>query len=85
MKKDAVLVDVAQGSVVDETALLRALRQDKIKAAAMDLYETEPPVNFDLIDHERVYPAPHLGAATIEGRERAGLDVISILKDFFNV
>lgn len=85
MKKDAVLVDVAQSSVVDETALLRALRQDKIKAAAMDLYETEPPVNFDLIDHERVYPAPHLGAATIEGRERAGLDVISILKDFFNV
>lgn len=85
MKKDAVLINVARGGVVDEAALLTALRDDKIKAAAMDVYEMEPPDNFDLIDHERVFPAPHLGASTVEGQERAGLEVISILKDFFNV
>ncbi|MFC2155192.1 NAD(P)-dependent oxidoreductase [Acidobacteriota bacterium] len=85
MKEGVVLVNVARGGVVDETALLTALQADKIKAVAIDAYEKEPPVNFELIDNEKVFPAPHLGASTIEGQERAGLDVISILKDFFNV
>jgi D-3-phosphoglycerate dehydrogenase len=85
MKTNVVLIDVARGGVVDEAALLTALRQDKIRAVAMDVYEKEPPVNFELIDNEKVFPAPHLGASTMEGQERAGLDVISILKDFFNV
>jgi D-3-phosphoglycerate dehydrogenase len=85
MKKNAVLVNVARGGVVDEKALLEALKQDKIRAVAIDVYEKEPPDNFELIDHEKVYPAPHLGASTLEGQERAGLDVITILKEFFNV
>jgi D-3-phosphoglycerate dehydrogenase len=85
MKKNAVLINVARGGVVDEKALLNALNTDKIRAAAIDVYEKEPPENFELIDHEKVYPAPHLGASTIEGQERAGLDVITILKEFFNV
>lgn len=85
MKKNVVLINVSRGGIVDETALLTALQEDKIKAVAIDAYEKEPPGNFDLIDNEKVFPAPHLGASTIEGQERAGLDVISILKDFFNV
>lgn len=85
MKKNAVLINVARGGVVDEKALLDALNQDKIRAAATDVYEKEPPQSFELIDHEKVYPAPHLGASTVEGQERAGLDVITILKEFFNV
>jgi D-3-phosphoglycerate dehydrogenase len=85
MKKNAVLINVARGGVVDEKALLDALNKDKIKAVAIDVYESEPPDSFELIDHERVYPAPHLGASTMEGQERAGLDVITILKEFFNV
>lgn len=85
MKKGVVLTNVAGGGVVDETALLKALQEDKIKAVAIDTFEQEPPVNFELIDNKKVFPAPHLGASTIESQERAGLDVISILKDFFNV
>ncbi len=85
MKKDVVLINVARGGVVDEAALLNALKGDKIKAVALDVYEKEPAMNFKLIDHEKVFPAPHLGASTVEGQERAGFDVISILKDFFNV
>ncbi|MCK5055613.1 MAG: 3-phosphoglycerate dehydrogenase [Candidatus Aminicenantes bacterium] len=85
MKKNVVLINVARGGVVDETALLTAVQEDKIKAVAIDVYEKEPPVNFKLIDNEKVFPAPHLGASTIEGQERAGLNVISILKDFFTV
>jgi D-3-phosphoglycerate dehydrogenase len=85
MKKNAVLVNVARGGVVNEKALLDTLREDKLKAVALDVYEKEPPDHFELIDHEKVFPAPHLGASTVEGQERAGLDVIAILKEFFNV
>ncbi len=85
MKQNAVLINVARGGVVDEKALLGTLKEDKLKAVALDVYEKEPPDQFELIDHEKVFPAPHLGASTVEGQERAGLDVITILKEFFNV
>ena len=85
MKQNAVLINVARGGVVDEKALLGALKENKLKAVALDVYEKEPPDQFELIDHEKVFPAPHLGASTVEGQERAGLDVITILKEFFNV
>jgi D-3-phosphoglycerate dehydrogenase / 2-oxoglutarate reductase len=84
MKNDVVLVDVSSGGVVDETALLKALEKGKIKAAALDVYKHEPLEDFGLISHERVFPAPHLGASTVEAQERAGLEAISILKEFFN-
>ena len=85
MKPEAVLVNVSRGGVVDEDALLSALQENQLKAVAIDVYEKEPPDNYALIDQENVFPAPHLGASTIEGQERAGLDVLSILKEFFNV
>ena len=85
MKEGVVLVNVACGGVVDEAALMRALAGDKIRAAALDVYEQEPLEEFALIDHEKVFPAPHLGASTIEAQERAGFEAISILREFFNV
>jgi len=85
MKGGVVFVNVARGGVVDEAALSKALESDKIKAVAVDVYEQEPLENFQLIDHEKVFPAPHLGASTVEAHDRAGLEAISILKEFFNV
>lgn len=85
MKDGVVFVNVACGGVVDEAALLKALENDKIKAVAVDVYEQEPLEEFQLIDHEKVFPAPHLGASTVEAHDRAGLEAISILKEFFNV
>lgn len=84
LKKNVVIVNVSRSGIVDEAALLQALREDKVKAVALDVFE-ENSMNFDLIDNDKVYPAPHLGASTEEGQERAGQDVISILKNFFNV
>jgi D-3-phosphoglycerate dehydrogenase len=85
MKEGVVFVNVAHGGVVDEVALMRALAGDKIRAAALDVYKREPLEEFTLIDHEKVFPAPHLGASTVEAQERAGFETISILKEFFNV
>jgi D-3-phosphoglycerate dehydrogenase len=84
MKDNAVLVNASNGGIVDETALLNALETGKIKAAAVDVYEREPLENFTLVDHDRVFPAPHLGDSTIEAQARAGLETIAILKEFFN-
>lgn len=85
MKEGVVFVNVARGGVVDEQALLEALQANKIRAVALDVYQEEPLKDFTLIDHEKVFPAPHLAASTVEANERAAIDAIAILKEFFNV
>ena len=83
MKPNAVLINVARGGTVDEAALLEALNGGKIRTAVLDVFSVEPPVQFDLIDHPNVIPLPHLGASAHEGQERAGLEVIKVLKEFY--
>jgi D-3-phosphoglycerate dehydrogenase len=83
MKDGVVIVNVARGGVVDEKALLQALNSGKVKAAALDVFEKEPPDDFSLIDHPRVTATPHLGAAAEEGQKRAGLEVVRILREKF--
>jgi D-3-phosphoglycerate dehydrogenase len=79
MKDGAVIINAARGGVVDERALLEALNSGKIRAAALDVFEKEPPDDFALIDHPSVTAAPHIGAAAEEGQKRAGLEVVKIL------
>ena len=85
MKPEVIIINVSQSGVVDESALLKALDENKIKAVALDIYDRIPPENFDLIDHDGVYPFPNLGTSTVEGQFRAGFDIVSILKEYFNV
>jgi D-3-phosphoglycerate dehydrogenase len=81
MKAGIIIVNVARGGVVDEKALLEGLNSGKVRAAALDVYDKEPPEEFTLIDHPNVIPIPHLGAAAAEGQQRAGLEVVRILKE----
>jgi phosphoglycerate dehydrogenase-like enzyme len=67
MKTGVIIVNVARGGVVDEKALLAGLNAGKVRAAALDVYDKEPPVDFTLVDHPNVIPIPHLGAASAEG------------------
>lgn len=85
MKRNAIVINVSSGGIIDEAALLRAVKEERIRGAAIDVFEKEPPDRFELIDHERIFPVPHLGAASDEGQERAAVNAISILKEFFNV
>jgi glyoxylate reductase len=68
MKRTALLVNTARGSVVDEEALVWALNERLISGAALDVYEKEPSVHPGLVAMENVVLAPHLGSATRETR-----------------
>lgn len=68
MKPSAVLVNTARGAVVDEAALVEALREHRIAAAGLDVYEREPALAPGLADLPNTFLLPHLGSATGEDR-----------------
>jgi len=68
MKSTAILVNTARGPVVDEFALVAALKNNWIYAAALDVYENEPFIQPELLELDNVILAPHNGTATIEAR-----------------
>ena len=79
MRRDAVLVNTSRGAVVDEAALVEALRAGEIAGAALDVYEREPEVEAGLRELENVVLAPHLGSATVEAREAMGMLCVEAL------
>ena len=70
MKKTAFIVNTARGPIIDETALVRALKRKKIAGAGLDVFEHEPKVHADLKRMKNVVLDPHLGSATVEVREQ---------------
>ncbi|MGP7796880.1 2-hydroxyacid dehydrogenase [Sphingomonas sp. CLY1604] len=83
MRRDAVLVNTARGSVIDEAALAAALTEGRIGAAGLDVYEGEPAVAPALLACENAVLLPHLGSATIEARTAMGMRVLANLDAFF--
>jgi D-3-phosphoglycerate dehydrogenase len=72
MKPTARVINVARGGIVDEAALVQALKDGTIAGAAVDVYEKEPPGPHPLFELEQVVVTPHLGASTEEAQTRAG-------------
>ncbi len=83
MRKDAFLINTARGDVVDEAALIEALRRGTIAGAGLDVHEAEPKVSPALIGMENVVLLPHLGSATRETRHAMGMRVIDNVVAFF--
>jgi glyoxylate reductase len=69
MKKSAFIINTARGAIIDEAALVRALKGRKIAGAGLDVFEHEPKVHAELKRLKNVVLAPHLGSATVEVRE----------------
>lgn len=82
MKKDAILINAARGPLLDEAALIKALKNKEIKAAGLDVYEFEPKFSQELAMMENVILLPHIGNATIEARYEMGRAVVDNLLDF---
>ncbi len=70
MKPTATLTNVARGGIVDDAALAHALRERRIAAAALDVFEGEPSVHPDLLTLPNVVLTPHIASATVATRKR---------------
>lgn len=80
---DGYLINVARGSLVDEGALIEALREKRIAGAALDVFADEPRVPTALIAMPNVLLTPHIASATTETREAMGNLVVANLVAFF--
>jgi lactate dehydrogenase-like 2-hydroxyacid dehydrogenase len=80
MRPSAVLVNTSRGQIIDEDALVAALREGTIAGAALDVYEHEPEVREELLALENVVLTPHIGSATRETREAMGLLAVDALR-----
>ncbi|TXI21074.1 MAG: D-glycerate dehydrogenase [Ottowia sp.] len=69
MKPTAVLVNIARGGIVDDVELAKALREGRIAAAGLDVFEGEPQVHPDLLACTNVVLTPHIGSATVPTRQ----------------
>lgn len=84
MKDGVRIVNVARGGIIDEDALLSALEQGKVAAAAIDVYVNEPSPRKDLISHSAIAATPHIGAATVEAQARIGIELADRIIETFN-
>ncbi len=81
MKPTAVLINTSRGGVVDEEALVEALRARKIAGACLDVYEREPPRDSPLLKLPNVVLTPHLGASTREAQRDAAIIIAQKIKE----
>jgi lactate dehydrogenase-like 2-hydroxyacid dehydrogenase len=80
---NGILINVARGSVVNEDALIDALKNGTISAAGLDVFEHEPTVPEALLDMDNVVLLPHVGSATTTTRESMGDLVFANLNNWF--
>lgn len=79
----AIVVNAARGSIVDETALIDALKSGKLAAAGLDVYENEPSINPAFRDIRNTFLLPHIGSATRETRDAMGFRALDNLDAVF--
>lgn len=79
MKSTAVLINTARGSVVDDEALIDALRRRTIAAAGLDVFRGEPRLNQGYLTLENAVLLPHLGSATVDTRTAMGMRAVANL------
>ncbi len=82
MKKGVRIINCARGGLIDEAALLEALKSGKVAGAGLDVFETEPATDSPLFKLANVVCTPHLGASTSEAQENVALQVAEQMSDY---
>ena len=82
MKPGSWLINAARGGLVDEKALLQAVKSGHLAGAALDVFENEPPSDLDLVSHPNIVATPHLGASTREAQVRVGVEIAEKIRDY---
>ena len=83
MKKGVFLIHCARGGIVNEKALVEALKSGKVAGAAIDVFEEEPTKNMDLIALDTVICTPHLGASTDEAQTNVAIAIAHQIAAYF--
>lgn len=82
MKKGVRIINCARGGIIDELALVRAIKDGKVAGAAMDVFENEPlAAESELLKLDNVITTPHLGASTEEAQVNVAIEVAQIVRD----
>lgn len=85
MKQGVRIINCARGGLVDERALLDAIKEGKVAGAALDVFEEEPPpADHPLLQRDEVITTPHLGASTTEAQEGVAFTVAEQMRDFLS-
>jgi len=82
MKKGVRIINASRGGVVDEDALCKALQSGKVAAAALDVFEKEPPSESPLMKLDNFICTPHLGASTQDAQENVAVAVANQIADY---
>lgn len=83
MKKGVRVINCARGGIIDEQALIKALKEGKVAAAGLDVFETEPPLaDNELLKMDNVIVSCHLGASTEEAQVNVAIEIAECIKDF---
>lgn len=83
MKESAYLINTARGEVVDLLALKQALINSKIAGAALDVYDHEPPTDYQLLGLDKLIPTPHIAGNSYEATKAMGESAVNLLCEYF--
>ncbi len=85
MKPAAVIINISRGPVIDELAMIEALKSGRLFAAGLDVFETEPdPIREELYSLPNVFCLPHIASATWESRAAMAMRVLANIDAFFD-
>jgi len=83
LKKDAIMINTSRGGIINESALIEALKNKLRGGACLDVFENEPNPNPEFRNLKNVILTPHIASATEEAQKRAGMDVVMQIEKFF--
>jgi len=83
MKESGYLINTARGEVVDLIALREALLNNKIAGAALDVYDVEPPTDYELLRLDNLIPTPHIAGNSYEATKAMGESAVDLLCEYF--